>query len=73
VGDIKELSAKQREVLELLMQGADVKKVLGIQDNTLRRHINAIARAWGIDCRDWNVRVRIAYLEGVRRGLIALY
>ena len=44
---------------------------LGIAERTVKMHIARIARAWGIEDH-FLPRVRIVYLESVRRGLIPI-
>jgi DNA-binding NarL/FixJ family response regulator len=67
------ISFRQQEVINCFMDGLSRKETaatLGISEDMVKHHVQAIMRNWGFSAKQYLPMIRIVYLEGRRLGLI---
>jgi DNA-binding NarL/FixJ family response regulator len=70
---LEKLTPQQRQIVSLLFDFSsygNIAEITGCAEQTVKIHVKAICRRWGIDTRRYRGRGRIIYLEAIRRGLI---
>ena len=68
------ITSNDIQVIDLLLEGkkqAEIAKMLGVTIFSIRNALQRIGKKLQIDCKLYNLEVRIVYLAARQRGLIA--